>query len=117
MSTENSTIKESNDTEPILIELVDVRQNQGPTPVAITNLFSLKRKPELEQKSKEAMDRAMGTVRKMADRINSTMQTIQNKPDHIEMEFGIKLDAEFGAIVAKVTAEASMKIKMSWDQP
>jgi hypothetical protein len=75
--------KKSNNEESILIELIDMRQNQGPTPVAIVNIFSLKRKPELEEKSKKAMDKAMETVRKMADRVDSTMQAIQNKPDHI----------------------------------
>jgi uncharacterized FlaG/YvyC family protein len=117
MSTDDSTTRKVDDSGPILIELTDVRQGQGPTPVAITNLFSLKKKPELEQKSKDALDKAMETVRKIADKVNDTMQMIQNKPNHIETEFGIKLDAEFGAIVAKVTAEASMKVKMSWDQP
>jgi hypothetical protein len=62
------------------------------------------------------MDKAMDSIRKMADRVNSTMQTMQNKPNNVEIEFGIKLDAEFGAVVAKVTAEAAMKIKMSWNQ-
>ena len=58
----------------------------------------------------------MGTIHKMADKVNTTIQKIENKPNHVEMEFGIKFDVEVGALVAKVTTEASMTIKMTWDQ-
>jgi hypothetical protein len=33
----------------------------------------------------------------------------------VEVQFGIKFDAEVGVIVAKVTTEASMTVKMSWE--
>lgn len=52
----------------------------------------------------------------MAQRVHSTVQTMENKPKNIEVEFGIKFDAEVGVIVAKVTAGASMTVKMIWEQ-
>ena len=58
----------------------------------------------------------MNTIKNMAQRVHSTVQNIENKPKNIEVEFGIKFDAEIGAIVAKVTTEARMTIKMTWDQ-
>jgi hypothetical protein len=75
-----------------------------------------KKKPELEKKSNEAIDKSMETIHKMADKVNDRIQTIKNKPSRLEMEFGIKFDAEIGAIVAKVTTEASMTIKMVWEK-
>ena len=114
MSSENTKQQDTTTTtpsNPILVEFT--RADDGPRPVA---LFSIKRKPELEKKSIEVMEKAMETIHKMADKVNRTIQMIENRPDHVEMEFGIKFDAEIGAIVAKVTTEASMTIKMVWDQ-
>jgi hypothetical protein len=112
MSNEENNIKQQEIADDsILIEFTRAGQG-GTVPVA---WFSLGRKPDLAKKSNEAMEKAMDTIRKMADKVNSNIQTIQNKPSSIEMEFGIKFDAEVGAIVAKVTAEASMTVKLVWN--
>jgi len=107
---QDTTTTTTND--PILVEFTRV-DDDGPRPVA---WYSIRKRPELEKKSTEAIDKAMGTIQKMADKVNNRIQTIENKPSRLEMEFGIKFDAEIGAIVAKVTTEASMTIKMVWDQ-
>jgi hypothetical protein len=49
------------------------------------------------------MNKAMNTIKNMAERIQSTVQTIVNRPKNVEIEFGIKFDAEFGVIIAKAT--------------
>ncbi|GAA3990802.1 CU044_2847 family protein [Streptomyces plumbiresistens] len=36
------------------------------------------------------------------------------RPDGIEIEFGVKLSAETGAIIAKGTAEGHLVVKLSW---
>ncbi|MEU6497684.1 CU044_2847 family protein [Streptomyces sp. NPDC046984] len=36
------------------------------------------------------------------------------KPDGIEIEFGVKLSAETGAIIAKGTAEGHLVVKLTW---
>lgn len=114
MSSENTNQQDATTTssDPILVEFTRA-DDDGPRPVA---WYSIKKKPELEKKSTEVIDKAMQTIHKMANKVNSTIQIIENKPSRLEMEFGIKFDAEIGAIVAKVTAESSMTIKMVWDQ-
>jgi len=109
MSTEKTNPQDTNNTssDPILVEFT--RIDDGARPVA---WYSIKKKPELEKKSIEVIDKAMDTIHKTADKVNTTIQMIENRPNHVEMEFGIKFDAEIGAIVAKVTTEASMTIKM-----
>jgi hypothetical protein len=109
MFSEKTNQQDTATSDPILVEFT--RADDGPRPVA---WYSIKKKPELEKKSIEVMDKAMDTIHKMADKVNNTIQMLENRPDHVEMEFGIKFDAEIGAIVAKVTTEASMTIKMVW---
>ncbi|MGW2044744.1 CU044_2847 family protein [Streptomyces sp. NPDC001858] len=36
------------------------------------------------------------------------------KPDGVEIEFGVKLSAETGAIIAKGTAEGHLVVKLTW---
>ena len=36
------------------------------------------------------------------------------KPDTVELEFGVKLTAEAGAIIAKGSAEGHLVVKLSW---
>jgi Trypsin-co-occurring domain 1 len=100
----------SNDENAILVEFTT---GDGLRPVG---LFSRNKKPELAAKSDEAVNRAMNTIKNMAERVHSTVETLNNRPKSVEVEFGVKFDAEVGAIVAKVTAEASMTVKMIWEQ-
>jgi hypothetical protein len=102
--------KSSNDQDGTI--LVEFTTGEGLRPVG---LFSRKKQPELAEKSNEAINKAMNTIKNMATRVHSTVQTIQNRPKNVEIEFGVKFDAEVGVIVAKVTAEASMTVKMTWE--
>ncbi|MFF0573250.1 CU044_2847 family protein [Streptosporangium saharense] len=36
------------------------------------------------------------------------------KPDQIEIEFGVKLNAETGALIAKASTEGQLTIKLTW---
>lgn len=115
----NSNIKEkdrvaadnpNHDENEILVEFTT---EQGLRPVG---LFSRKKEPELASKSNEAVNKAMNTIKNMAERVHSTVESLSNRPKSVEVEFGVKFDAEVGVIVAKVTAEASMTVKMVWEQ-
>ena len=108
---ENKLSTDENSSNQILIEFTKTSQG-GTVPVS---LFSPTKKPDLVKKSNEAIGKAMATIRNMASELNSTIQTIENRPNNVEMEFGIKFDIEVGAIVAKVTTEGSMKVKLVWN--
>ena len=41
---------------------------------------------------------------------------VASRPDHFEVEFGVKLGGETGIILAKGTAEVNLKITMTWDR-
>ena len=69
---------------------------------------------DLAQKSAEAINKAMNTISQMAQRTITAIDTVTNKPSEVEVEFGIKLDVESGALIAKTGAEASLTVKMVW---
>ena len=66
--------------------------------------------------SKKAIDRAMDTMRGMAKKTMTTIREIPvtERPTTISVSFGLKLDAEAGAMVAKAGAEASINVTMTW---
>ncbi|MFF5213162.1 CU044_2847 family protein [Streptosporangium sp. NPDC000396] len=37
------------------------------------------------------------------------------KPDSVEMEFGVRLNAEAGAVIAKTSAEGHIVVKLGWN--
>ena len=69
---------------------------------------------DLTQKSAEALNQAMGTIKTMAKRTLETIDTLANKPTEVEVEFGIKVNAEAGAIISKVGGEGNIKVKLKW---
>ena len=74
---------------------------------------------ELAGKSARALDKAMSTIHQMGNRVTKTIKSIEvvDRPTKVELEFGIKLDAEAGAYIAKVSTEAGFKVTLTWEQP
>ncbi len=71
---------------------------------------------KLTEKSAEALDGAMNTIHHMARRVNAAVHSLPQKPSTVEVEFGLKFDAEAGAILSKAGMEASVNIKLVWGQ-
>ena len=100
---------------PILIE---VTPQPGMREVSLRKLGS-EQLQEMAEKSTQAVNGAMNAIHNMAQRVIATMDTLSNKPSQVEVEFGIKLDLESGALIAKAGGEANLKVKMTWkrDEP
>jgi hypothetical protein len=69
---------------------------------------------ELATRSVQALGQAMGTIQTLANRTTETIKKMPQPPSEFELEFGIKIDAEAGAIVSKVSTEGNLKIKLVW---
>jgi hypothetical protein len=56
----------------------------------------------------------MGTIRAMAYRVAKTIDQLEDKarPHEAEVEFGITLDAEAGAMLAKASPSAQITVKL-----
>ncbi len=72
---------------------------------------------DLAKKSAEALDAAMGTIKKMARRVSALHDEMPHEFSEIEIEFGVKLDVEAGALLAKAGGEASLNVTLTWKQP
>ena len=68
------------------------------------------------ENSKKAIERAMKSMRGMAKKTMRTIREIpiSDRPNTISVSFGLKLDAEAGAVVAKAGAEAALNVTMTW---
>lgn len=72
---------------------------------------------DLREKSQEIVDKAMGTIRAMAAKVVKTVKEIKvsERPDKVEVQFGIKFDAEAGALVAKASTETAIAVTLTWE--
>ena len=93
------------DSAPILVEFT------GP------GMRETSFKPEdLAAKSAQALDAAMNTIHNMARRVTDTVAAMATRPDQVEVAFGLKLETEAGVLIAKVGCEASLNVKLTWQQ-
>ena len=97
------------DNEPILVEFA-IQPGEEETSLSLSS------GTELARKSAEALEKAMGTIGKMAKKTIETMDRLANKPTQVEIEFGIKLDVEAGALISKAGGEGNFKVKLVWDR-
>ena len=75
--------------------------------------------PDLDkwlEKSKESLDRAMTTITGMAYRAAELRDRIPDDFTQAEIEFGVKLDYEAGALLAKAGAEGNISVKLTWER-
>jgi len=42
------------------------------------------------------------------------LRSLAEPPDEVAVEFGVKMNAETGAIIAKASTEANFKINLTW---
>jgi hypothetical protein len=99
---------------PLLVEL---EAAGGVQPVAIVRMTP-ERLEELTGKSQKALDSAMSAVTNMARRVKATLTELpaSELPDKIELGFGLKLNAEAGAYIAKSGVEAAIDVKLVWER-
>ncbi|MER8070983.1 CU044_2847 family protein [Streptomyces sp. NPDC094034] len=57
---------------------------------------------------------ALQGIRSAAESALAVFRDGSLKPDAVELEFGVKLMAEAGAVIAKTSAEGHMTVKLSW---
>jgi len=71
---------------------------------------------QIEERSQQAIQAAMSTIREMALQTDLMRQGIPggSQPRMIKIKFGVKLDFEVGAILAKSSAGATMEVELEW---
>lgn len=72
---------------------------------------------DLTERSQRALKSAMHAIQDMSRRITATIESLPSveRPTTVELEFGLKLDADAGALIARAGAEASFTVKLIWE--
>jgi len=61
-------------------------------------------------------DAGFARVREAAARALTQLSTLPEPPSTVELEFGVKLSAQAGAVIAKTGVDGHLKIKMIWER-
>jgi len=69
---------------------------------------------DLARESATAITKAMETIREVGERATETITGMARPPAEAELKFGIRLDAEAGALVAKASAGATLEVTLTW---
>jgi hypothetical protein len=96
--------------EPILVEVEDVgfggETRRGLSPSAVVERAQTSFEDTLE-KARPMATSLVGKLRAIGDAAG-------NPPEEVQVEFGIVLNAEAGAILASASAGANYKVTMTW---
>ncbi len=93
------------DGSPIWVE-VDEPDRGGVKPAA--------RSGEVVEKAKQTFNEALGKVKPIAETIIIELRNLSDSPDEVEVKFGLKMNAEAGAIIAAAGVEANYEITLKW---
>ena len=90
--------------------IVEVEQPEG-------GVVKAARSPgEVVAKAKETLEDALDKIKPAAQSIIAKLRGLQDAPDEIGVEFGIKLSAEAGAFIASAGVEANYKVTLKWSK-
>jgi len=72
------------------------------------------RSDDIIDEAKQTFEQSLNTIKTSTESIINKLQDLIHRPEEIEMEFGFNMSGEFGAVIAKVTAEANYKVTLRW---
>ncbi|HNK32254.1 MAG TPA: CU044_2847 family protein [Plasticicumulans sp.] len=61
-----------------------------------------------------SVQEALARLQPLADAVLDTLSGLTARPDQVEVQFGIKLSAAAGAVIAKAGSEANFAVKLNW---
>lgn len=96
------------DGESVLVE-VDMPDDAGGTVRA-------SRAGEITETARVSFEDALSKIKPSAEYIISCLRGLTHAPDQVVVEFGIKLSAQAGAIIASAGVEANYTITMTWNE-
>lgn len=66
------------------------------------------------QEAGQSFDRALAEVRDAASAALGQFRSMAQRPDEVEIKFGVKVDAQVGAVIAKTGMQGQFEIKLKW---
>jgi hypothetical protein len=90
----------------ILVEVEEVEPEGG--------LERVSRPGEVAEKARQTFEAALETVKPAAQAIIAKVRSLSDLPDEVQIEFGLKMTAQAGAVVASAGMEANYKVTLTW---
>lgn len=66
------------------------------------------------QEVAESFERTLAEVRNAASAVLGQFRSMAERPDEVELKFGVKVDAQVGAVIAKSGLQGQFEIKLKW---
>jgi hypothetical protein len=99
------------DGDGVILVEVDAATSSGRS-----QMRGLTRPQTVVEKAHVSFDEALDKLKPAAATIISKLRALAERPDEISVEFGIKLNATVGAVVASGGIEANYTVKLVWKQ-
>jgi hypothetical protein len=71
---------------------------------------------QVAERASQTFEVALEKVKPVASTIITKLRGLHDSPDEIAVEFGIKLNAKAGAVIAAAGVEANFKVTLTWKQ-
>jgi Trypsin-co-occurring domain 1 len=101
--------------------LVEFSQDNGTSlvveidePVPDGGLVRAARPGEVAEKASQTFEAALSKIKPMAGAIFTSLQDLAQCPEQIQVEFGVKLTASAGAVLASAGVEGNYKVTLVW---
>jgi hypothetical protein len=94
------------DGSSILVE-VDEAESAG-------GVVRAARPGEIAEKAGQTFEAAIDKVKPAAAAIIDKIRSLHDAPDEVEVQFGLKLNATAGAVVASAAMEANYSVTLKW---
>ncbi|WP_338930545.1 CU044_2847 family protein [Streptomyces netropsis] len=62
----------------------------------------------------ESFETALDHVRRAADAALNGFRNMEARPDEVRIDFGVRLNAEAGAVIAKTGADGHLQVSLTW---
>jgi hypothetical protein len=92
------------DGSSILVEVADDEQR----------LERVGRLSSVVRDTAETLDEALRRVKPAVTTVLNQLRDLATPPDKVKIEFGVKLTAEAGVVIAKAATEANFKLSLEW---
>jgi len=71
----------------------------------------------IAEEASKSFEAALATIRPVTSALLAKISDLADQPTEVGIEFGIKMSAKLGAIIASADAEANFKVTLSWTRP
>ncbi|HEY8373647.1 MAG TPA: CU044_2847 family protein [Pseudonocardiaceae bacterium] len=87
--------------------LVEVDENEP-------GMTRASRAKEVVEAAASSLGSALAGVRKAASEAVRRFRDMDARPDEVQIEFGVRLNAQAGAVIAKSGVDGHLKVKLTW---